>query len=298
MAGQGQILGRGTELHRHANLVDQVARRRTDDVRPENTVGLRVSENFHKPVAGEIGLGAPIAHKAEFADFVFAALLFQGFFGLAHVADLRMGVDHTGDHVIVHVAMMACDLVGGGHAFVLGLVREHRPFDYIANRVDTRDVRLPMGIHLDLTALRHLDPKRLKPQPVHVRFAPCGHQHHVRIDHVFALILAQFVVDFGLGLGRLDLLHCGPHGKADPLLFQDLLELALYFDIHAGGDGIKEFDHLDFRAQSFVDRTQLQPDDARADHDHLFGHLAQFKRAGGGHDDFLVDLDAWQAGGL
>jgi hypothetical protein len=57
---------------------------------------------------------------------------------------------------------------------------------------------------------------------------------------------------------------------------------------------VEEFDHLHLRTEARVDGAELQPDHARADHDHLLRHLAQRQRAFGGHDDLLVDRDPRQ----
>ena len=51
-------------------------------------------------------------------------------------------------------------------------------------------------------------------------------------------------------------------------------------------------------AEAGVDRAQLQPDDAGADHDHGFGDLGQRQRAGGGDDGLFVDRDAGEGGGF
>ena len=61
---------------------------------------------------------------------------------------------------------------------------------------------------------------------------------------------------------------------------------------------VEEFDHRDLGAEPGVDRPHLKPDDARADHDHALGDLAKGKRAGGGDDGLLVDLDAGQGARL
>ena len=55
VTGARNVLGRCTELHGHDDLVDQVAGIRSDDVGPENPVGLRIRQNFHETVGIRIG---------------------------------------------------------------------------------------------------------------------------------------------------------------------------------------------------------------------------------------------------
>ena len=220
VTGQGQIFGRGPEFHRHANLVDQIAGCRADDVRPKDTIRVRICQNFDKAVACEIRLGPAVAHKAELANLIGCASFFQGLFGDADIGDLGVGVDHTGDNTVVHVPMFARNRVGHGHAFVFGLVGQHRTFDHVTNGVDAGDVSLPVGVDGDLTAFGHFHTQRIEPEPVGKGFAPCGYQNNVGVHGVFAVILAQFIGDFGFCLGRLDALYGGPHGKGQALFHQ------------------------------------------------------------------------------
>src|SRR6056297_4026668 len=298
VAGQGQILGCRAEFHRDADLVDQITRHWPDDMRAEDAVGLLVGKDLDEPLAREIRLGTAVSHEGELADLVGTPLIFQGFFGLADIGDLGMGVDHTGDDAIFHMAMLTGQYAGDGHAFVLGLVGEHGPFNGVADGVDALDIGLPVVVGLDLATLCHFDPEAVETEAIDIGFAACGDEDHIGVKLVFAVVLAQFVVDLGLGLERLDGLHGSAHDEFNALFFQDFLEVLLYLAIHAGGDRVEIFDHRHLRAEAGIDRAHLEPDDACTDHHHGLGHLGQFQRAGGGDDHLFVDLDAGQAAGF
>ena len=288
VAGQGDVFSGGAELHADTDLVNQVARRGADDVAAEDAVGFLVDQHLHKALALEHGLRAAVAHEGELADLVGLARLFQLRLRRADHGDLRCGVDHRGDHAVVHVAMLACDHFGAGHALVLGLVGEHRALDHVTDGVDAVHRRLPVVVDGDLAALRHLDPQRVQPQPFGKRLAAGRDQHHVGIDGMFAVVLAQLVGDLGLRLRGLHLRHRCAHGELKPLLREDLLELLLDLGIHARGDVVKEFDDLHLCTQTLVDGAHLEPDHARADDDHLLRHLRQGQRAGRIHDHTAV----------
>jgi len=64
------------------------------------------------------------------------------------------------------------------------------------------------------------------------------------------------------------------------------------------GQTVEVFDHRDFRTQAAPYRTQLQADDAGADHHQVLGHLGNRQRAGGVEDALVVDFHARQRGGL
>ena len=154
-----------------------------------------------------------------------------------------MGVDHAGNDAIVHVAVLTGDHFGGGHAFVFGLVGQHGAFDHITDSVDAGHRGAPLRVYRDLAALCHLDAKRFVAQTVVERLAACGHEHNVGVQHMFAVILAQLVVNFGLGLGGFGLLHGSAHDEVQALLFQRALEGLLHLWVHAGGDDIKKLHH-------------------------------------------------------
>ena len=77
----------------------------------------------------------------------------------------------------------------------------------------------------------------------------------------------------------LDTHHLGGKLERDALLGKDALKRLGHFQIHAGGDAVEEFHHRHFAAQPLPDRTQLQPDHARAHHQQFLGHRFQARCA-------------------
>ncbi|MPL74175.1 hypothetical protein SDC9_19985 [bioreactor metagenome] len=296
VAGQRDILRRGTEFHRDADLVDQLARRRPDDVAAEDAVGAGIDDQLHEAFRLEHRLCPAVAHEGELADLVGAAFLLQHLFGLADRSDLGGGVDHAGDHVIVHVAMLAGDHLGHRHALVLGLVGEHRADDRVADRVDALHIGRPMRVGLHLAARQHLDAERLEAETRGIGLAAGCDEHHLGLDRGCALVLAQLVGDGVLALALLDTLHRGAEDELQPLLGQNLLEGLGDLAVHAGGDRVEIFDDRHLGAEAGIDRAHLEADDAGADDHHRLRDLRQRERAGRGDDGVLVDLDARERG--
>jgi predicted MFS family arabinose efflux permease len=63
VAGAGQVLGRGAELHRHADLVDQVARHRADDMAPRMRSVALSARILTKPSPWKTALARPLPMK-------------------------------------------------------------------------------------------------------------------------------------------------------------------------------------------------------------------------------------------
>ena len=126
-------------------------------MRAQNAVSLCIRKDFDKPICREIRLGATIAHETEFANLVGTAFGLELFFGLADIRHFGGGVDHAWNDRVIDVTMFARDDFGGGHAFVFGFVRQHRTFDCVTNRIDARDIGLPMRVGFDLTAWGHFN---------------------------------------------------------------------------------------------------------------------------------------------
>ena len=64
------------------------------------------------------------------------------------------------------MTVLAGDLLGHRHALILGLMRQHRAFDHIADGIDAGQVGAPVVVGGDLAALSHFDAKRIEPQPL------------------------------------------------------------------------------------------------------------------------------------
>jgi hypothetical protein len=60
VAGHREILGRRAEFHRDADLVDQVARPRPDDVRAEDAVGRGIGEDLDEAFVARLAFARPL----------------------------------------------------------------------------------------------------------------------------------------------------------------------------------------------------------------------------------------------
>ena len=205
-----------------------------------------------------------------------------------------MGVDDAGDHVVVHVARLARDDLGDGHALILGLVRKHRAGDRVTDGVDAVDAGFPMVVRLDLAALVHVDAQVRQAQPVGIGFAARGDEDGIGIDGLFGVVLLGLVGDLGFLALDLNPLNGGPKDELHALLGEDFLEVLLHLTVHPRRDGVEVFNNRDLCPKASIDRPHLQPDDACADDDQLTRDLSQRQRAGGGDDRFFIDLDAGQ----
>ena len=132
--------------------MDQIARHRADDMRAENAISLGVREEFDKPIGGKICFRSTVAHERKLASLVSAGSLFQLFFGLTDCRNFGMRVDHTWDHVIVHMAGLPGQNFSHGHAFVFGLMGQHWTCDGVANGIDARNGGRVINVGLDLAA--------------------------------------------------------------------------------------------------------------------------------------------------
>src|SRR3546814_3718439 len=83
--------------------------------------------------------------------------LFRSFlrllFGQADTGDFGPGVDDRRDDVVVHDAGQPGDILGAGDALILGLVRQHRSRDNVADRPDAGNIGLEIMVGFDLAAL-------------------------------------------------------------------------------------------------------------------------------------------------
>ncbi len=179
VAGARQILGGTAEFHQNRGFVDHFAGFAADNVHAEHPIGLRICENLHEAVGGLVDLGAAIGGEGEFADGVGHAGLLQLFLGLADGRNFRRGIHNAWDNIVVHMAGLAGDDFRARDAFVLGLVRQHRPRDDVADRIDALHAGREMRVDLDAAAIVERDAGFLQAEAIGVGHAADADQHHI-----------------------------------------------------------------------------------------------------------------------
>ena len=123
---------------------------------------------------------------------------------------------------------------------------KHWTVDHVTNGIDAFYIGLPIAADFDLTTVRHFNTQFGKPKTVSERFAPSGEQNYICIQHMFAVVLAQFIMHFGLGFGCFSLLNRSAHDEVQTLFLKRALEYFLYFCVHSGRNSVQEFDNCHF----------------------------------------------------
>ena len=192
------------------------------------------------------------------------------------------------------MAGLARDDFGAGHAFVLGLVREHRTRHHVADRIDALHAGDEMRVDLDATAVIERDAGLLQAEAFGVGHAPDTNENDIgfnRLGRAASGRLNPGQQRLARGIDAGDL---GAELECKALLFEDALELFCHFAVHARQDAVEKLDHGDFRAETMPHRAEFEADHAGADDQEARRHLVERQRAGGRHDPLLVDLDALQ----
>src|SRR5205809_8117415 len=105
------------------------------DVGAENAITLCVGNELEHSF-DVIGAKRPtVGSEWKFANADIDPLLFRLIFSETNPGELGIGVNDSSDCFVVHMAGFARNNLDAGHTFVFGFVRQHRPSDYIADRV-------------------------------------------------------------------------------------------------------------------------------------------------------------------
>ena len=127
------------------------------NVRAENPIGLRVGHEFHDAFDVFVCDGPAIRAEGKLPDTHLHSFFFREIFGDAGTCEFGIGVDDAGDNIVVHVTGFPGDHFDAGDAFFLGLVRQHRARDDVADRVDAFDVRAEMLVHFHASSIIERD---------------------------------------------------------------------------------------------------------------------------------------------
>ena len=182
MAGAREVFRRTAEFHEHRGLVDQLACHGAHDVNAQHLVGLRICQNLDEAIGRLVGLGAAIGEEQELAGLVVDTGRLQLFLRLAHGGDFRRGIDHAGDHTVIHMARLSREDFRECDAFIFRLVGEHRPFDDVADGIDAGNSGGVVMIDLDAPARVLLNAHRFEAQALSVGHAAHRHEHDIRLD--------------------------------------------------------------------------------------------------------------------
>ncbi|MNV14802.1 hypothetical protein D3C71_1054990 [compost metagenome] len=147
----------------------------------EDFVRAFIGQHFGEAFGLVVDLRPAVGGKGKLADLVRPAFSLELLFGLADAGQLRFGVDHTGDQVVIDLASLADHLLDAGHGFVLGLVGEHGAGGHVTNHPDPGGFgAMPLvGEH---AALVRGEADVLQAQALCIRSAPDGHQYVIRFQ--------------------------------------------------------------------------------------------------------------------
>src|SRR5689334_7499189 len=242
VTGAGQVFRRPAELHQYGRLGNHGAGVGADNVYAEHAVGRPVGENLDETFGGAVDLGAAVGGEGELADLVVDAGVLQLLLGLTDRRDLRSGIDHARDHLVVHVSRLAREDLGESNTFLLGLVGQHWALDDIANGVNAGDIRRELLIDNDpsLIVCLHAD---IRQEAFGVGNAADSDHHIVRF---YSLVYASYQrlknELEGAALG-VDADNFGAKLEDELLLGQHALKLLRHLRVEARSHTIEHLDH-------------------------------------------------------
>ena len=197
-----------------------------------------------------------------------------------------MGIDHTGDHVIVHLGVLIHDDFGHHDTFLDGLVGQRRSTHQITNGVNTGHICAALAIYVDEVTLIEADTGILAQQAFGIGATANGHNQLVEAFCVLAILVAVGHLDLGLGGFRTG--HTGTQTNIQTLFFQLLLGILGNLLVDHRQERIHSFQYNHFTAQTIPDTAKLQPNYASTDHAEALGYLVELECPCRVHDQVLV----------
>src|SRR6266581_7167931 len=140
-------------------------------MRAQNAISLRFGHELDHSIKLFVGDRAAIGAKRKLSDTVVVPFFFRLVLGQADAGQFWVRVNDSGDRIIINMAVFAGDTFHTGDPLVLGLVGQHRPSDYIADRVNAVDLGLKMFVDLDSLLFIELNPDFFSAKSFTKRFA-------------------------------------------------------------------------------------------------------------------------------
>ena len=181
--------------------------------------------------------------------------LFQLLLGLADRCDFGSGIDHARDHVVIHVPRLARQDLGESDPFILRLMREHRPFDHVADGVDAGHAGRVMRIDDDAPAIVGFHARFGEAKTLRVRHAADGDEHDIAFEGLRLAALRRLQRELqALALG-VDASDLDAELEGEALLGEHALKLLRHLAVKARRHAIQHLDHGDLEPS----RDQTEP---------------------------------------
>ena len=186
---------------------------------------------------------------------------------------------------------LAGHVLDGSDALLLGLVREHRAVDHVADGPDAGHVRLEVRRDNDAAHLVLLDAQLGQAEARRVGPAARRDEHDVKVERLRGAALGGLDRQLHARVRDDRLGHLAAHHELHALLGEDGLELVARLVVRRRDDAVEELDDRHLRAQAAPDRAHLEADDAAADHGQLLRHALEHERARRVDDAAAVVVD-------
>lgn len=297
VASASNVLSGSTVLDTENALSNELTSVGTNHVDTEDAVSLGISEDLDDTLSIIDSASTRVGHEGELADLVLDALSLEVLLVLTDGGDLRVGVDDTGDGVVVDVAVLASHDLDSGNTFLLGLVGEHGTSDNITDGVDRGDVGAEVVVNLDHAAVKS-DTELLETEAISVGTTTSGDEDDITLDNLGltgSVVLGSDLDNITLADDALDMLA---EHEVELLLLKGLLEGLGNLKINTRGDAVSVTDDSHLRAETLVDRTELETDDTSTDDNETLGNLSEGESTSGSDDALLIDSDTGENSGL
>ena len=188
----------------------------------------------------------------------------------ADARDFGVGVNDTGDDIVIHVTSLAGDDLRRRHAFFFGLVGKHRTRDDVTNGVNAWEVSAEMVVDDNAAALIEFEASFRGTETLSVRLTTNGDEDLVGWE--FKRLTIAFCRKGHATSAFLDAGYLSTELELDALLFESLLgDLGDVFIISRSTNGGEHFHDRDLGAEAGPDGAEFQADGTRTNDHHLFG---------------------------
>ena len=157
MATACDILTAGPKLHRNRSLSDQIASPISDDVNPQDPIGLGVGQNLDATLGFPQGPCSSIGAIVTDPLLISHGGLFELLLSLTHRRNLWMCVNNRRNAIVVEVSVDPLHELDAHDSLLHGFVSQHRPTDDVANGKDSRHLGLVAPVDRDESPFVGLD---------------------------------------------------------------------------------------------------------------------------------------------
>mmetsp|Transcript_1477 Transcript_1477/g.2686 ORF Transcript_1477/g.2686 Transcript_1477/m.2686 type:complete len:289 (-) Transcript_1477:760-1626(-) len=241
MTSTSNIFRTGPIFNSQNTLSNHLSGIRSHNVHSQNLICFLIRQYFDKSIRACIGTCTGIGLERKRTLGIVNPSFFQFLLRFSNGCYLWIGINDSGNRIVIDMACKTSNSFHCGNTFFLGLVSKHRSINAITNGINVWNGSSKVIIYLNSSQAILLNTQFFQTETVCVGSTSSCNQNNIICFGGFLSCLGGFSCEYNSCIGHFTFGNFGFHGEFESLFLESRLELFGKFLVHCWTDSIHEF---------------------------------------------------------